>query len=819
MKLSSFLTGYWLVFALQIYAQEEVFTNINDIIPSPNNNPEAPSWVANVTWLITSSKRPGEQFHLRLPYVYKFTSTQRTIDLKTNHHKFATCKMYSGEEIVSYSELQCEIGKAASEVHQADGYVVFSFTFNAGGSGEAVTLEAARNWHSGENTIKWLSGNKELQYKVHFNAGNARTVQDADTGIFMLRKLVVRHVKKSFFFGSICSFDGASGTLTLENPTPGFEFDCSLAYGLASNKINDFVYPQTDEVPQGARSEIYICSPTKVVLVYTGFPKGYRPYVVVDSAVSNDVDVLQLVTYTIRGYCGSKDIKASRSVKYRDYQDRDADSTGTIKPIVVTTVSGLTNSETEVVTLTGEGTDTIVVELPTTTAKSSLSVIIALLSVQHSLLSTHLNIHLSHEGVLVSQSQSLMLISSTQPDSSLHLSRQSSPSLSSSSSAMAPTTNESPVYSATLSTISLLSSSGSIPASLSKISESSMSAGLDSSGITNTIGAISGISESTIPANVSTSESGSTSESVPITESVSENFWNSSLSMNSPTLSSVLCTNLSSSQSAEPLYSLFNPYSSESTEVTLLEYSSLSTSTGVNVSYELSFSEVSHSLESVLKSVVSITTSHMSEVGFTSVYSESNQNSLTEVSFWNGSSSLLHPEISSTDARSDAMISTAMFSSSLSSSITSSGNLLTTTIVTHASKVASIIPQTTITQGSIYNETGEAVNIVHDEQKISTAENDHVQDGSRDPGSVAFPTSTGEIGAVHNSLASRSERIHATCEGECITFKTKETLASIGVSHHTDSSYNLISRLENNSNRITTNELVALLFSIVDLLF
>ncbi|KAI5906192.1 Agglutinin-like protein 3, partial [Candida parapsilosis] len=70
--------------------------------------PLTPSWIAQLSWKILGSNvKPGDTFTLNMPCVFKFTTTQESIDLDVGDTVYATCRFEPGDLVVAYSQLKC----------------------------------------------------------------------------------------------------------------------------------------------------------------------------------------------------------------------------------------------------------------------------------------------------------------------------------------------------------------------------------------------------------------------------------------------------------------------------------------------------------------------------------------------------------------------------------------------------------------------------------------------------------------------------------------------------------------------------------------
>lgn len=189
---------------------EGVFNSILSITDPGNTRPGSVNWRAAVNWKITSDMemKEGDTFTLHMPNVYKFTSSAQTLQIKAGSLVLANCDLFSGDNIVGYSEVQCTATAEVANVGTASGTITFAFTFNSGYSSDEVNLEAASVWSTGTNTIRWTDGPNVLTKDVTFEGGNTGVIEgSAENGVYGLRALVNSNTKQHYLLGPRCLVD------------------------------------------------------------------------------------------------------------------------------------------------------------------------------------------------------------------------------------------------------------------------------------------------------------------------------------------------------------------------------------------------------------------------------------------------------------------------------------------------------------------------------------------------------------------------------------------------------------------------------------
>lgn len=364
MKLASLAAVSLAVAGAVAKLQLGVFNGIKSITPSDNRRPEQPSWHATVLWEIKPAMgvQEGDTFTLHMPYVYKFTSSSNTLQLTAGGQVVANCNLYSGENIVGYSEVQCTATAAAANAGTFTGDVTFPFTFNAGSTSDEVNLEAAGVWKSGQNTVTWSDGDKTFSTTVDFNPGASSIIQGSpENGVYGLRKMVSLNINQHYLMGPLCPYDGQYGRLEISNPSPGVGFDCSSLAGAITDQVNDWYFPKTAEK---IGVNIDSCSSYQATVSFSNLPAGFRPYININAAIPNVASFRSLNTYSYNFVCGGRRQLGQLLIAWVMYNNGNTGSGGDFKPVVVTTVTDPDITTTAVVTSTGTSTNTIVVSVP-----------------------------------------------------------------------------------------------------------------------------------------------------------------------------------------------------------------------------------------------------------------------------------------------------------------------------------------------------------------------------------------------------------------------------------------------------------------------
>lgn len=132
-------TVFHLVAAATMVAGKQVsgvFTEILSLVFKGGTDnvaaPMTPSWYVGMNWVIDGSAvSAGDTFTLNLPCVFKFTTPAKTksINLAAGGQVYATCNLYSGEVITSFSQLQCVASDTLDHNVNVSGNVNFLIAF------------------------------------------------------------------------------------------------------------------------------------------------------------------------------------------------------------------------------------------------------------------------------------------------------------------------------------------------------------------------------------------------------------------------------------------------------------------------------------------------------------------------------------------------------------------------------------------------------------------------------------------------------------------------------------------------------------------
>ena len=103
-----------------------------------------------------------------MPCVFKYTTSQTSVDLTADGVKYATCQFYSGEEFTTFSTLTCTVNDALKSSIKAFGTVTLPIAFNVGGTGSSTDLEDSKCFTAGTNTVTFNDGDKDISIDVEF---------------------------------------------------------------------------------------------------------------------------------------------------------------------------------------------------------------------------------------------------------------------------------------------------------------------------------------------------------------------------------------------------------------------------------------------------------------------------------------------------------------------------------------------------------------------------------------------------------------------------------------------------------------------------
>ncbi|CAL1189035.1 unnamed protein product [Candida parapsilosis] len=331
--------------------------------------PAAPSWIAQLSWhILGSNVKPGDTFTLNMPCVFKFTTSQKTVDLKVGGTVYATCQFAPGDLVVAYSQLKCTASDNVKDSTDATGTVRFPFTFNVGGSAGAVDLQNSKCFTPGTNEVTFTDGDKKLTVIANFQGGSNTNTGSTEDIVYSNRLVPTLNKQQLYLLGGTCPNGYRRGTLGIT--TVGGTFDCSSIHSAITNNLNEWFLPEVVETILATSR----CNGQSYTINYDNIPAGYRPFI--DILISRPVGQVLRTTYTNRFQCAGSLTTTDRSlsVTWAEYRNNEAGANG--NEVVVTTSTWL-GSTTAVTTLpfnTEPGnTKTILVEvpIPTTTVTSS----------------------------------------------------------------------------------------------------------------------------------------------------------------------------------------------------------------------------------------------------------------------------------------------------------------------------------------------------------------------------------------------------------------------------------------------------------------
>ena len=191
------------------------------------STPAAPSWIATLSWKILGSNvHAGDTFTLNMPCVFKFTTTQDSVDLTVGDTVYATCQFAPGDLVVAYSQLKCTASNNVKASTNAAGSVHFPIAFNVGGSANSVDLQNSQCFTAGSNQVTFTDGDKELTTTANFQGGtNTNGNSPTDTIVYNNRVVPSLNKQQLYLLGGTCPNGYRSGTLGVT--IVGGTLDCS----------------------------------------------------------------------------------------------------------------------------------------------------------------------------------------------------------------------------------------------------------------------------------------------------------------------------------------------------------------------------------------------------------------------------------------------------------------------------------------------------------------------------------------------------------------------------------------------------------------
>lgn len=345
-----------------------VFNEILSIDPPEDKHPETPGWLAKVRWEINNEMglKEGDYFTLHMPYVSKIeASVSAGIKLIHESKVYANCKVFSGANVVAFSELQCTCTAEVEGVAKISSHIEFGFAFNAGFAFDAISLAAATIWRAGENLVHWVCGGVKLLAKVHFEAGLSFTFGGSiDHGAYYLRKNVFLDFNQHYVLGPSCAHRGMSGYIEIKNPLTEVALDCKSLKASITSKINVFCFPL---FALRTTVEVKECTATYAKVYVKNIPRHHRPYLNINAAVPKK-DLTCEVTYSYNFKCGQEYFKESHNAEWKVHGNgNDNECT----EVVMSTTTDCAASSTGLTSVYASGTETIIVTVPCSPPEST----------------------------------------------------------------------------------------------------------------------------------------------------------------------------------------------------------------------------------------------------------------------------------------------------------------------------------------------------------------------------------------------------------------------------------------------------------------
>ncbi|RLV95511.1 Agglutinin-like protein 1 [Spathaspora sp. JA1] len=335
----------------------------------PFAGPSNPSWISKLSWKIDGSlMHPGDTFTLTMPCVFKFTTSQQSVDLSSGSISFATCYFKPGDILVPTSELKCVLSSSVKESTRAHGTVSFPFTFNPGWSSLDTDLQCSDYFKGGSNTISFQDGDNVLTTQATFGKGVTTNPNDI---IYSLRIIPSLNKQQQYLVAGDCPAGYTSGTLGVTIFQGTGNWDCNSVHAALTNSFNDWYYPKN---AYSSSSLTTSCSSTEFMINYENIPAGYRVFL--DGLVSVPVGVQFNVKYTNKYTCAgsTKSTDKSQSLKWGSYSNNVAGSNGKVVEVETQTWTGSTTQVSTKEFDQADPTITIIVEVPTSKPTSILQV-------------------------------------------------------------------------------------------------------------------------------------------------------------------------------------------------------------------------------------------------------------------------------------------------------------------------------------------------------------------------------------------------------------------------------------------------------------
>ncbi|CCH42399.1 putative agglutinin-like protein [Wickerhamomyces ciferrii] len=244
----------WTIFSLlcisTVFAKEVdgVFKSIDSLtFYQGDRNSPFDFYKAEVSWSLDPSKiSTGDTFSLNMPYVYEVRLTtgsgfQNFFDIVLGDGKhIASCTIDQAGGRSLATKVNCQLTADVSSYQSLSGKLDFDVVFEGGGRVE--TVEGAKQWTAGSNTVTW---NGDLQNSIYINP------QSSNKQYYLSRYTMKGDMWNYFITGdSFCYGSGISrGTLKFSiSGGPGGDFgvlDRNLIEFKTTNDVSPFNLPKS----------------------------------------------------------------------------------------------------------------------------------------------------------------------------------------------------------------------------------------------------------------------------------------------------------------------------------------------------------------------------------------------------------------------------------------------------------------------------------------------------------------------------------------------------------------------------------------------
>ncbi|EGW33833.1 uncharacterized protein SPAPADRAFT_134426 [Spathaspora passalidarum NRRL Y-27907] len=341
-----------------------VFTEFNSLTWEngggyPYASPSSPSWMAKLGWKIDgSTMNSGDTFTLDMPCVFKFPTTQTSVDLKVGSTSYATCTFSIADILLSSSQLNCVLLSAVQDSTSATGTLTFPVAFNVGGSASSNDVSCASRFQDGVNTVTFKDGSNTLSTQATFQKG---VDSDPNKIIYHARTLPMLNKMQHSLAAGNCASGYSTGTLGIKIINNSGQVDCANIHAAISNSLNDWYLPKS---VSSSFSFTTTCSSSGYSISYQNVPAGYRVFIdaLVSIVVGGDNTVQYLNKYVCSGSTVNND--NSLNVEWKNYQNNVAGSNGQEVVVITETWTGSTTHLTTKTHNSDDPTITVIVDVP-----------------------------------------------------------------------------------------------------------------------------------------------------------------------------------------------------------------------------------------------------------------------------------------------------------------------------------------------------------------------------------------------------------------------------------------------------------------------